>query len=195
MEGSSNKVVVHSRRRKTKCNGVRPTCGNCILRRLPCSWPMAQSLSPPRGNSNIAAVQNANTISDESEEPSQKRIRGSKLGQGQGDGSHLSVRLLQRALDIFYARHYSIEFCSFLHVSSLDVKILRQRSPFLAHALIALSGLYMNNEEAMKEGFATSVALSDWHTMVAREYSRQSVDAPSSMRIQSCLCVLCVWSS
>ena len=37
----------------------------------------------------------------------------------------------------------------------------------------------MNKEEAVKEGFATPASLSEWHTIVARDYSRQTVDIPS----------------
>jgi len=44
----------------------------------------------------------------------------------------------------------------------------------------------MSKEEAVKEGFATPTLLSDWHTLVAREYSRQTVDVPSGMA----LCIL-----
>ncbi|KAK6381594.1 hypothetical protein LTS17_004653 [Exophiala oligosperma] len=42
----------------------------------------------------------------------------------------------------------------------------------------------MSKEEAVKEGFATPTLLSDWHTLVAREYSRQTVDVPSVRSIQ-----------
>ena len=97
----------------------------------------------------------------------------------EGGGRHSPVALLRRALDIFRERHFSVEFCSFLHLPSVDVGLLRQRSPFLAHALIALSALYMTQQEAADQGFARPEALSEWHTTVAREYSRQSVDAPS----------------
>lgn len=103
-------------------------------------------------------------------------------GRVQRDGGTgpLSSSLLRRALEIFYARHHSVEFCSFLHVPSLDIEVLRHQSPFFAHALVALAGLYMSKEEAVSEGFADPAALSDWYTIVAREYSRQSVDVPSS---------------
>lgn len=117
----------------------------------------------------------------ETEEPRPKRLQRSKVGRSQGDG-HISASLLLRSLEIFYARHHSIEFCSFLHVPSLDIEVLRRRSAFFVHALIALSGLYLSKEEAVKEGFASPGALSDWHAGVAREYSRQSVDSPSSMQ-------------
>ena len=66
-----------------------------------------------------------------------------------------------------------------MHLPSVDVGQLRQRSPFFAHALIALSALYMTQQEAADQGFTSSGTLSDWHTTVARDYSRQCVDEPS----------------
>ncbi len=120
------------------------------------------------------------------EEPGLKLPRLSRSGLSKGS-SQLSASLLQRALEIFYARHYSIEFCSFLHVPSLDVEALRRRSPLFVHALTALSGLYMSKEEAVKEGFSTPAALSDWHTIVAREHSREVADIPSGRQDTLCL--------
>jgi len=74
-----------------------------------------------------------------------------------------------------------IEYGGFRYFQKpIDVEVLRRRSAFFVHALIALSGLYMSKEEAVKEGFASPGALSDWHAGVAREYSRQTVDSPSS---------------
>ena len=180
-------TIFNSRRRKTKCSGTRPTCSACILRRLPCSWPTTATInhiaSPSRGSA--AAVINSQSSTTAAaascEEPRAKRQRLSQAKRSEGT-SHLSILLLRRALDIFYERHFTVEFCSFLHVPSIDVEILRQRSPFFAHALIALSGLYFSEEEAVEHGFATAEALSEWHATVAREYSRQSVDSPSSTR-------------
>lgn len=141
---------------------------------------MTHPVSPSQGNE-ATSVQASHVDAVETEEPHPKRLQRSRVGRSEGNG-HISANLLQRALDIFYARHHSIEFCSFLHVPSLDIEVLRRRSAFFAHALIALSGLYMSKEEAVKEGFANPGAISDWHASVAREYSRQSVDSPSSMQ-------------
>lgn len=63
--------------------------------------------------------------------------------------------------------------------------MVRHRSPFFAHALVALAALYMSKQEAAKEGFGTPTLLSDWHTLVAREYSRQTVDVPSCMALRT----------
>jgi len=134
---------------------------------------------PPTQENEAASAPASHEDAVETEEPRPKRLQRSRIGRSQNDG-HISGNLLQRSLDIFYARHHSIEFCSFLHVPSLDVEVLRRRSAFFVHALIALSGLYMSKEEAVKEGFASPGALSDWHAGVAREYSRQTVDSPSS---------------
>jgi hypothetical protein len=144
---------------------------------------MTHPVSPSQGNEATSIqTSHVDTVEiEETDEPHPKRLQRSRAGHSEGKG-HISARLLLRALDIFYARHHSVEFCSFLHVPSLDIEVLRRRSAFFVHALIALSGLYMSKEEAVKEGFANPGALSDWHASVAREYSRQSVDSPSSMQ-------------
>jgi hypothetical protein len=126
----------------------------------------------------------------------QKRLRLAKSRTGRGR-DYLSSELAQRALAIFYERHHAVEFCSFLHVPSLDTNHLRRQSPFFAHALIALSSLYFTDEEAAKEDHESPRALSEWHAAMAREFSRRCVDSPSSMHtfyaafIQSSPCLTC----
>lgn len=164
---------MESRRRKTKCNGVHPTCGSCILRRVPCSWPTSNLVSTsPKDVTNPTQ-----TIVPGDEASARKRPRVSAIGQ---DAGHRSSALLQQALEIFYARHHSIEFCSFLHIPSLDVASLDRQSPFIVHALLALSGLYLTDVDIAGEGFETPATFSEWHAAVARQYSRESVDSPSS---------------
>lgn len=171
------------------------------MRHQSCTWPCLDTPSESaHRESNVAATTHTTDTSgvlhndgDQQQQQQQqhptKRVRLSKAlgrvhsgGSGSGSTNPLSSSLLQRALEIFYARHHSVEFCSFLHTPSLEVKVLRHQSPFFAHALVALAGLYMSKEEAVVEGFADPAALSDWYTIVAREYSRQSVDVPSSKR-------------
>jgi hypothetical protein len=126
---------------------------------------------------------------------SQKRLRLSKARTGRERDS-LSSELCQRALEIFYERHHAVECCSFLHVPSLDVDQLRRQSPFFAHALISLSSLYLTDEEAAKQDHRTPQALSEWHAVMAREFSRRSADSPSSMyeqqaAVKSSPCLTC----
>lgn len=126
-----------------------------------------------------AAPQISNTGVSDSTDLSSKRVRLPK-NRTNHDRANLPSHLLQRALEIFYNRHHSIEFCSFLHVPSLEIDVLCRQSPFFVHALISLTALYLSEEEAAKEGFLTPATLSEWHAVMAREYSRQSVDLPSS---------------
>ncbi|CAM1507789.1 Fc.00g046370.m01.CDS01 [Cosmosporella sp. VM-42] len=164
--------------------GKRPTCSACVLRRLSCTWP---STPETGGIYNQAQAQarapNDNVVAGEEARPKRRRL--SRARRDEGGGGDPPVALLRRALDIFRERHFGVEFCSFLHLPSVDVGLLRQRSPFFAHALIALSALYMTQQEAADQGFARPETLSEWHTTVAREYSRQSVDAPSVSSIQA----------
>ena len=83
-------------------------------------------------------------------------------------------------MDIFSARHLGVELCSFLHQSFIDIDLIKRRSPFLMHAIIALAALYMTAEDVNREGFAKAGDLSEWHASIARDYSRQYVDSPSS---------------
>jgi hypothetical protein len=109
-----------------------------------------------------------------------KTPHSSSVGRG-GGNEHIAPDLIKRALSIFYVRHHSIEFCSFLHVPSLEIESLHRGSRLFLQALIALSALYFSNEEAVKQGFLSSTALSEQYAAAAREHSRQTVDSPSSM--------------
>jgi hypothetical protein len=79
-------------------------------------------------------------------------------------------------MDIFYARHHSIEFCSFFHKPSLDLESMSRHAPHLAHAVVALSALYMTRDVALDQGCPSTIALSELHAKIAREYARQSAD-------------------
>jgi hypothetical protein len=167
-----------SRRRKTKCNGIRPACGGCVSRRVPCVWPMIQPQSLFREDVETN-VQTPEPHSEEVNGTSQKRLRLSHARPARERGP-LSSGLCQRALAVFYERHHAVECCSFLHVPSLDIDSIRRQSPFFAHALISLSSMYFTDEEAAKDNFETPRALSEWHAVMAREFSRRCADSPSS---------------
>jgi hypothetical protein len=162
-----HKADVSSRQRKTKCSGERPTCSPCALRRLHCTW------SSPSEN-NITHIRSPPSKEDSARS---KRPRFQDCGSGHG---YPSMDLISHALEIFRVRHLSVEFCAFLHMPSIDITALRQRCPFLVHALIALAALYMDEGESTREGFEGPEQLSEWYASIAKEYSRQSVDSPSS---------------
>ena len=91
-----------------------------------------------------------------------------------------AVRLLQRLLSIFLARHHDVELCSFLHKPSLDISMLAARSPFLVTSIISLSALYTTEDEAKRDfGFESAVALSDHYARSARRYAHSLSDEPS----------------
>lgn len=93
----------------------------------------------------------------------------------------LSIPLLERALDIFLVRHHDVEFCSFLHQPTVTAEWLASERLFLSQSLIALSALYMTEQEAHEAGYSSVKSLSEEFTEVARLSSRKSIDEPSGM--------------
>jgi hypothetical protein len=105
--------------------------------------------------------------------------------QHEDDDVMISTPLLEQSLEIFYAKHHAVEFCSFLHVPSVETEAIARQSPFFAHAVIALSSLYLSDNDAQKQGFRPGRTLSEYHTDLARQYSRRSIDEPSIRTIQA----------
>lgn len=137
--------MVSSRRRKTKCDGSRPCCRNCSRLQDNCGWP-----TPPVG---LVADQPSRTL---------------PVVSVDGFPKHTKV---QRLLELFYRLHLDVEFCSFLHRHSFDLR--RPQSPFLIASIIALSALYIPDLEAQEDfGFVSAAALSNHYLLMARDFSR-----------------------
>ncbi len=85
--------------------------------------------------------------------------------------------MVQRLLDLFYLLHHDVEFCSFIHRHSFDLR--QPQSPFLIASIIALSALYIYDDEARENfGFATSAGLSRNYLSKARDLSRELSQSP-----------------
>ena len=69
--------------------------------------------------------------------------------------------------------------------------LLVEQSPFLVHAIIALSALYMTPEDALNQNCPSSLVLSERHAALARHASALSTDRPSSMTPHFRLVVTC----
>ena len=165
------------RKRKTKCDGMRPDCGACLSRRLTCSWPVGpNSVSPATGLTSVVHTRiDLRSPRDLFASDGSRSASRVKTDTAQT----YSSRLLTDALEIFYSRHHHTEFCSFFHIPSLDVRQLQNEASFLAHSIIALSAIYFNQDTAQGAGFATAAEMSEWHSNMARQHSRESVDDAS----------------
>jgi hypothetical protein len=89
--------------------------------------------------------------------------------------------LLQLLFQIFFDRHHDAEFCSFIHIASLDVPTLYSQSPVLVMSVMSLSALYISAHEAEADfGFETPSKLSDHYARIAKSYAYEVCDDPSS---------------
>ena len=175
-----NSLTHGSRRRKIKCDGIRPQCGGCISRDIHCSWPEYAAPGSYRVASEPSSPNSRQEGPSIGHEPTPKRKRSDDRNDIAAAPHKLSTYLCSDALDIFLARHHAIEFCSFLHTASLDVKQIVFQHAFMAYSIIALSSLYMTEEDAMKHGYKSNREISKWHADAARQASRQSIDDISS---------------
>jgi hypothetical protein len=95
--------------------------------------------------------------------------------------------MVQRLLGLFYRLHHDIEFCSFLHRHSFDLR--QPQSPFLIASIIALSALYISDDEAQQHfGFETGAELSKYYCSKAGGHSRDLSQAPCGQSTQLPIC-------
>ncbi len=163
----------YSRRSKTKCSGTRPQCRRCMKRKTTCSWPRAQVIGTPE-SLDFSLVVSTPEIR-KSIEPTVPPTALSSVGHNFPNDD-----LLQRLLNIFFARHHDVEFCSFLHKPTTNIVTLSSQAPFLVASIISISALYISDQDARSEfGFGSAAALSDHYTQLARTFAHTLSDIPS----------------
>ncbi|KAL7905189.1 hypothetical protein GGI35DRAFT_141656 [Trichoderma velutinum] len=93
---------------------------------------------------------------------------------------------LNRLIDIFFSRHHDVKLCSLFHKPSWDVVLLRERSPFLVTSIVALSALYIPENEARADfGFTSASALSEHYAELATNYARELSYEPTVYTCQA----------
>ena len=173
----------YSRKRKTKCDGVRPTCRTCLKRKSTCKWTNSLiagnfvALLAHETDSSKTCSESNTTGSIQLQRPSTKTTN---------NGALPTTLLLQKLFRIFLERHHDVELCSFLHKPSQDIATLGSKSPLLVNAIITLSALYVSDEEAINEfGFGSASAFSNHYCEIARALARSLSDDPSSSYLTS----------
>lgn len=159
----------NSRRRKTKCNGVRPKCGHCTSRKIPCEWPRAAFavLSNPPSTTEAATV---------SQRHSAEPVLHPEITVS--DSGLPSRPALQRCLSQFFKRHFSNEFCSFSYRPQFEDKAMAH--PFLATAIVSLCARYLSVHDAQREfGRASKREVYKDASTLAKRFARSSSDQPS----------------
>lgn len=159
----------YSRRRKTKCNGVRPKCGHCSSRKIPCEWPRA---SVALLNNSPPSLQAATVAQSPPSEPV-LHLEGIV-----SDSGLPSRPALQRCLTHFFKRHFSNDFCSFSYKPLFEDKAMAH--PFLATAVVSLCARYLSVHEAQHElGRVSTRELYKYASTLARRFARECSDQPS----------------
>ncbi|KAL7786509.1 hypothetical protein V8C43DRAFT_131774 [Trichoderma afarasin] len=156
------------RRRKIKCDGVKPTCQTCKKRKVMCLW---QKMPASDGSTNVGRLE-----IDGLNSPQKKRPQSatSPYNPDSDARNFPDSPQLERLIDIFFSRHHDVELCSLFHKPSWDVLLLRERSPFLITSIMALSALYVPEVEARADfGFASASDLSEHYTQIATNYARE----------------------
>ncbi|RSL77948.1 hypothetical protein CEP51_008632 [Fusarium floridanum] len=162
------------RRRKTKCDGVRPRCRFCASAGVPCLWP-----SSPQPES-IPSPQEHQV-----DTPVSLPSSGTASCTDVGDTA-LSRKAVRRCFELFFTRHFAADFCSFDYRPDLEANY--HRKPFLVHAIICLCARYLTPEEAA-EGFQLSSGEEVWkrYSQMARTKAKAASDEPSVAHIQGYL--------
>ncbi|KIM99929.1 hypothetical protein OIDMADRAFT_55819 [Oidiodendron maius Zn] len=185
------------RRRKTKCGGERPVCGYCMKHSLACSWPRSMFRNSFQiVGSNIPSIQlSTPTFIKQSTQPSSVIGDSSVPTTWQSSQSlwtlppqlsTLPKLALRRLLDVFFERNHKVEFCSFLTRSTFESREVESQSPFLLASIIALSSLYLHDDEVRRMcSFNSAKALSDAYVLQARIYSRDTSNEPTILNSQA----------
>ncbi|KAH8668794.1 fungal-specific transcription factor domain-containing protein [Xylariales sp. PMI_506] len=160
-------ACVACRRRKTKCDGVRPRCRHCSSRHRQCVWPDDTDIKPVL----ITPVSPIATVA-----PSPPTSAPVLLPP--------DSRVVKRCLDLFVQYHWATDFCCFIYRPDLEVH--HAENPFLITSIIALCSRYLTKDEAQ-----TLFGLEDAHqvwsryTPMARSLAKEASDDPSVANIQA----------
>ncbi|KAM5349720.1 hypothetical protein ACJ41O_006225 [Fusarium nematophilum] len=162
------------RRRKTKCDGVRPRCRFCASAGVPCAWPSSPQTEVMPSPEN-----------DQVDTPISLPSAGTADSPDAGD-SIMNHKSLRRCFDLFFTRHFASDFCSFDYRPDFEENY--HRKPFLVHSIICLCARYLTAEEAA-DGFQLPTGGDIWrrHSQIARSKAKAASDEPSVAHIQGYL--------
>ncbi|KAF4464513.1 zinc finger transcription factor 1 [Fusarium albosuccineum] len=146
------------RRRKSKCDGIRPRCRRCTSRSITCVWSTPDNAHEPRA-AVPEPIDHVETVVDTT-----------------SDG-------LRACLRLFFDRHFASDFCSFDHRPDFEQKCMQ--SSLLSSSVIALCGRYLSPQDAQALfRLPTGSAVSDHYLLKARSLAKESSDQPTLSHIQ-----------
>ncbi|KAJ9156256.1 Zinc finger transcription factor 1 [Pleurostoma richardsiae] len=157
------------RRRKTKCDGIRPRCGHCRSKNLSCFW----SAPGAPYDAGVLTSELLGTVQQTAASPSPSASTPELEPQG-----------LQLCLDLFFERHFASDFCSFDHRPDFEQKC--RQDPLLSSSVVSLCGRYVQPQDAQTLfGLSSSHEVSRHYTHRARSLAKMASDEPSVSHIQA----------
>ncbi|KAH8893168.1 hypothetical protein GQ53DRAFT_860181, partial [Thozetella sp. PMI_491] len=148
-----------SRRRKTKCDGVKPRCRHCSTKQVPCDWGDEEQ---PRARSAYTPTPTVSPL----------------------PASESPAPAATFCFQYFYERHLATDFCSFLYRPDFEASYTE--SPFLVASILALCIRYVDEEEVQTHlGWSSPREASRQYASAARAMARQASDQPSVVNIQA----------
>ncbi|KAI0381936.1 zinc finger transcription factor 1 [Hypomontagnella monticulosa] len=151
------------RRRKTKCDGVRPRCRHCASKDIPCIWP-SLPMSPDQERSSTSPTATTPSVSGVTTSPHEVALP--------------SYTALKRSFDRFFKTHFASDFCSFDFRPDFEARY--QEKPFLVVSIITLCAHYLTPEEAL-EDFGFNSGHETWchYAPIARSLAKATSDEPT----------------
>ncbi|KAL6855447.1 hypothetical protein ACO1O0_006594 [Amphichorda felina] len=97
-----------------------------------------------------------------------------------------SLASLSRTFDLFYERHFAVDFCSFDYRRHFDAQY--EEKPFLVVSIISLCAQYLTPEEAWRDyGLSTGRHVWRRYLSLARSLAKELSDTPTVPNIQGYL--------
>ena len=89
-----------------------------------------------------------------------------------------SLASLSRTFDLFYERHFAVDFCSFDYRRHFDAQY--EEKPFLVVSIISLCAQYLTPEEAWRDyGLSTGRHVWRRYLSLARSLAKELSDTPT----------------
>lgn len=179
--GKHTDEPAYSRRRKTKCDGVRPYCQGCKVRNIQCEWPgpdLSDGTSSPKDGRSGIGPSPDQPPSEHSTEVLDTFPTTSTPSSTIPAPKQVPVEALRVCLNLFFEKHFVTDLCSFDDRLDFEAKCIG--NDFLTCSVVVLCGRYLSPTETQAVfGIPTASEVMQTFFPLARFYAKLSSDEPS----------------
>ncbi|KAM6534733.1 hypothetical protein FALCPG4_004359 [Fusarium falciforme] len=173
------------RRRKSKCDGIRPRCKRCASRGIACVWSTPDASQEPRAapQTPCSVVQEPQDVVPEPRVTVQTPRTVARVPVVDAEPLDITSDGLKACLGLFFDRHFASDFCSFDHRPDFEQKCMQD--PLLSATVVALCSRYLESQDALSLfQLPTGAAVSKHYLQQARFLAKMSSDRPTVSNIQ-----------